>query len=103
MEHIMLTRAWVIHIFLQVFRLFNIVRGNSFISVHREREDVGKVDDDLLDQLLYVWLALVLLAMALDVVCYKKRQVARVFYPLELIKFCFVNVLPYGTECQSQT
>ena len=48
MEHIMLTRAWVIHIFLQFFRLFNIVRGNSFISVHRERDDVGKVDDDLL-------------------------------------------------------
>ena len=60
-----------------------------------------KVSEKQLEVYGYIWIVLIISALILDISCYKYRPIAKVFFPLEMLKLCFVNLVQFEETCQA--
>ena len=87
------------HIIINLPRIVEFALGKTPIEVFRDNENSVALDKQTYKLYYFIWLGLVILAVSLDILCCKYRQIARLIFPMEMINLTLFHSLPYEPIC----
>ena len=99
----MQTRAWILNTIFNLARIGDIVRGKTPIEKFRDYDDSGELDEQTLNLYYFIWLGLVGVVIILDILCCKYREIARLFFSIEMIILTLFHSLPGETFLLNET
>ena len=98
----MQTRAWILNTIFNLARIGEIAHGKTPVEVFRENDESGELDEQTLNLYYFIWLGLVGVAVVLNILCCKYREIARLFFPIEMLIITLNHSLPFEHFCASE-